>query len=84
MLVGALVNREFEKISHLDDSEDKPNENRDVPTPVVVKQARMREPQLPPSRFKFTAVCGEHVLNPLRVASIGKRDDEAIVSAKHH
>lgn len=84
MLVGALVNREFKKISHIDDSEDKPNEHRHVPAPGVVKQARMRERHPPLSRFKFTSVCGEHVLNPVRVASIGERNDEAIIAAKHH
>lgn len=44
----------------------------------------MRHPRCTLPYFKFAALCGEHVLNPLRVASIGKRDYAAIASAKHH
>jgi hypothetical protein len=76
--------RQFKKIGHIDDSEDESDECGHVPTLWILEYPRVGEPEFVVLGFKFTTIRGEHILNPLRGASVRESNDEPIASTKHH
>jgi hypothetical protein len=82
--IDCVGNCEFQKLGHLQDSKEKPYEHRHRSTLFVINEPRARQPQLDVPGVKLAAVRSQHILNPLRVATVSECDDKSIVASEHH